>query len=131
MGRYAFFSTGYEYKFAFAVQPSEDILTFGGSQRLRRDDEEDEDMGNVRWTREEDLAYIHTKLTTDFDFPLPPVHAYEKTLKGLYAFRQDLKLDTNRWNEGDYATKFSRFLLGALIYFQLHMEPTLSVRFEY
>jgi hypothetical protein len=32
MGRYAFFSTGLEYKFAFATQDSGDILKFGGFQ---------------------------------------------------------------------------------------------------
>jgi hypothetical protein len=30
MGRYAFFSTGLEFKFRFGVQESEDIRTFGG-----------------------------------------------------------------------------------------------------
>ena len=30
MGRYAFFNTEYEYKFAFGVQDSCDILLFGG-----------------------------------------------------------------------------------------------------
>ena len=124
MGRYAFFSTGFEYKFAFAVQPSQDILDFGGRLSLKPR-EEDEGMGNVQWTREEDLMYIHTLLTTDFDFTLPSVEAYEKTLEGLYAFRRDL-VDDEESEE-----TFARFVLGALIYFQLHMEPTLTAQFEY
>lgn len=37
MGRYAYFSTGFQYKFAIGVQPSSDILAFGGSDKVRID----------------------------------------------------------------------------------------------
>jgi hypothetical protein len=33
MGRLAYFSTGFEYKFAFALQESSDMREFGGQNR--------------------------------------------------------------------------------------------------
>lgn len=45
MGRYAFFSTGFEYKFWFGLQNSLDILNFGGTSRNSRGED-----GAIEWT---------------------------------------------------------------------------------
>ena len=57
MGRYVFFSTGFEYKFWFGVQSSSDILEFGGCLRNRRGED-----GNIQWTFDLDYDYVVTQL---------------------------------------------------------------------
>ena len=137
MGRYAYFSTGFDYKFYFGVQASEDILMFGGWRRLKRvaentDNDYDDDNGYVRWTREEDLDYIRARLD-EIGYPIPDVGTYEKTLDGLQAFHNDLWESLRRQSDEEdnsvLETK-AGFVLGCLIYFQLHMEPSVTAEFE-
>ena len=134
MGRYAFFSTGYEYKFTFGVQESEDILTFGGWKSLTR--KEDEESGRVRWFAKEDLAFIRTRLES-FGIPLLNLANYDKSMNDLHRFDDDLLNsvypDYNQRIIERTEENKSRacFRLGCLIYFQLHMVPILDVEFEY
>lgn len=132
MGRYAFFSTGYEYKFAFGIQSSQDILAFGGWLRMKHGLGSDSDSDSadyeehVRWDQE-DLELIHKKLTSYSGQTLPDIATYEKTLEGLERFRRTIQ--ASQENKPD-AEENTQFLLGALIYFQLHMAPTLNATFE-
>lgn len=130
MGRYAYFSTDFEYKFVFGLQSSQDILKFGGWLDLKKDDE---NLGYVRWSADEDLPYIRERLDT-FGLPTLDMSEYEKTLEGLHTY--DLNL-TNALYKGDGQKMFDKgqearaeYRLGCLIFFQLHMMPTLSVEFE-
>ncbi len=142
MGRYAYFSTGYEYKFAFALQESSDILEFGGWHSLKdisinkKTGDIYEELGKVRWDIE-DINFIKFKLEL-FKLPLFDITTYEKNMDGLYNFRNDLsdkllndKMSDKSDESDEEQSKIYKYILGYLIYFQLHMKPTLSVEFEY
>jgi hypothetical protein len=58
MGRYAFFSTGISYKFAFAIQCSTDITLFGGSPRYNQGAD-----SMIEWKDDLDNHYILEKLS--------------------------------------------------------------------
>lgn len=83
MGRYAFFSTGVEYKFGFAVQESSDILAFGGYRSLR-------DPEQIAWIAEKDLDYIRKRLT-GHDQPMLDMAKYEKNGEGYERYMQDIR----------------------------------------
>ena len=122
MGRYAFFNTGFEYKFTFAVQESHDILTFGGEYNL------DEDDPNVEWVAEEDLAGILEKLRRLEEGPAIDFEKFGKNLDGTHDLMNhlwDLSKDTA--DEVVHA----RYRLGCLIYHQLLYTPELSAGFEF
>lgn len=72
MGRYAFFSTGMEYKFWFAVQNSADILEFGGQSRNHRGP----DMGMIQWSHKLDFDFIVRELSLLMDKDTQNVKAY-------------------------------------------------------
>lgn len=125
MGRYAFFSTDLEYKFAFGCQPSEDIQEFGG--RELPDDRDDH--ARHEWSAA-DIEPIRESLQ-DFEehygIKIPPIDNYPKNLDGTHAIRRDM-YDMNRTcNAG--ATYYTA-LLGALILHQLLYEPNLTVSYE-
>lgn len=102
MGRYAFFNTEFEYKFAFGVQDSSDIQYFGGIA---------EEIGLHTWTQD-DKIYIYdlVKDLCDFD-------KYEKNLHGTYALEKDLQLNYT-------------YNLGCLIYHQLLYTDVLCCEYE-
>ena len=83
MGRYANFSTGFEYKFAFAIQASQDITKFGGSALLELHNLYEKhhiwrkyaDFQTV-WDRLVGVDYVPEKELREF------VVTYEKTLEG-------------------------------------------------
>jgi hypothetical protein len=83
MGRYVYFSTGIEYKFGFAVQPSEDILAFGGYRSLR-------DPEQIVWIAEKDLDYIRERLSGQ-DQPMIDLSNYEKNGEGYYRYMRDIE----------------------------------------
>jgi len=91
MGRYAFFNTGFEYKFAFAAQASTDIQLFDGVG----------EYGFHTWTQDDKTFIINLLYKLNIDF-----EAYEKNVDGTYALEKDLDID--------YTIK-----LGCLIYHQL------------
>jgi hypothetical protein len=134
MGRYAFFNTGVEYKFAFACQDSGDILLFGGLGTFGSDishqyfeDEEYEDPYH-EWCQEDKelilsrLNQLAKKLSIErIDFTL-----YDKTVKGT----ADLKDKLYDMIQGKDEKLGYMFLLGCIIYHQLLYTDKLTVHYE-
>lgn len=126
MGRYAFFTTGLEYKFLFGVQDSEDITTFGGVSNC-----EHYDKGyylqswnqSDKETIEKELKYLLEWIGEDpVDFT-----AYEKNVEGSWALKSKLyELYKSDHNEELVA----RYILGCLIYHQLLYIEELSADYE-
>lgn len=119
MGRYAFFSTGLEYKFAFGVQSSHDITLFGG--RLVWD------MRHMEWSSEEKeytLACIR-HLETILGIEPTPFPEFKQTLNGTEALWNAIEKKVKSKSELYY-----RVLLGCLIYHQLLYTAELSCKFE-
>jgi hypothetical protein len=120
MGRYAFFSTGLEYKFVFATQSSEDIEMFGGIIF-----HENANSGKIKWTQN-DIENIKISLDhlfvsngiTDFD-----IHRYEKNIQGTHLLKFDLEKKLE--HTGSYKT-----ILGVLIYHQLLYTETLTCKYD-
>jgi len=109
MGRYAFFNTDFEYKFAFGVQPSSDIQEFGG------DDTSIREISSHNWIQD-DKTYIFNEISFfNIDF-----EQYEKNLDGTHALRNDL-YDTNIE---------PKYVLGCLIYHQLLYTNILICHYE-
>lgn len=122
MGRYAFFSTDYEYKFWFAIQPSGDILEFGG------EDISEEDQPEHRWGSSSDLEYIKAKLVIcarDNGVALPEFENFDRSVDGTYALAQSI--DNEKFKDEKVA---AWFYLGCIIYHQLLWNDELTVRYE-
>jgi hypothetical protein len=122
MGRYAFFNTGLEYKFAFAVQPSEDILKFGGTPDFVYQGDNKHSWSIVDQKRILDrLRDIEISLglpETNFDL-------YEKNLEGTHMLRHDL------WDIGvNNMELLATYILGCLIYHQLLYKRDLNCTYE-
>jgi hypothetical protein len=131
MGRYAFFSTGLEYKFGFATQESSDIRMFGGVITTSKQDLQ---LGKYshEWDYEKDFKYIIAKLRDIIDgteINLPDFTGYEPCLEGTFALRQHL--DSNSRLYWEWLGRDSYlFELGCLIYHQLTYEHKLNVGYE-
>ena len=126
MGRYVFFNTGMEYKFVFAVQPSTDILEFGGSEEGR----DGEDFVHV-WTTL-DLPFIRSRLQQleeyhGFEKPPLDLASYEKRLEGTQKLR--LELDSIKPPYG-WSELMHQYILGMLIAHQLSYKTPLEARYE-
>lgn len=133
MGRYVNFSTGAEYKFAFAIQDSEDILEFGGYLSVK-------DSNQIVWIAEKDLAIVRNRLK-DGNSPMLDLEKYEKTLNGYNAYMNDIRVALRKSMDikDSYETDIERqcemepyylLVLGHSIYFQLHMEAVLYADYE-
>lgn len=126
MGRYAFFSSGFEYKFKFGVQPSEDIRSFGGRINYELSDGsylhhewDQKDCDSIESQLKELLHWFCTD-TVDFT-------KYDLNLQGTYALVYDLY----KLYETDHDPEIiSRYILGCLIYHQLLYAEALSVDYE-
>ena len=121
MGRYAFFNTGFEYKFRFGVQGSYDILSFGGI-----------DGGEtccVGWG-EQDIPRIQESLIDlEKNLELPPIKlsTYDGNLQGTYALCQDLyKLYETHGPE----ETVDHTILGYLILHQLLYAKQVNAQYE-
>lgn len=127
MGRYAFFATGFEYKFRFGVQESEDIRRFGGVVSY----ETYSDTGDLThtWTLE-DIPLIEEELKRTLEWlPIPPldITRYEKNLQGTYHLIRDL-YDLYK---GDHNEEIvARYILGTCIHHQLLYAEVLSAEYE-
>lgn len=116
MGRYAFFDTGVEYKFWFAVQPSDDITCFGGRRVTR-----------MEWNAEEDLKYTMKELkelVEKYNYTLPEFEAYEKNEEGTRKLYRDV---ASRY---ELKEQDAKFCLGCIIYHQLTYKPNLTCDYE-
>lgn len=118
MGRYAFFSTGLEYKFVFGYQSSRDILLFGGEYMLLENGEH-----LITWDATFDLAIceqVLQNLEIEHGCVRPNLDSFSKDIEGTSSIKLRY-LDTEL---------HPTYLLGLLIYHQLLYEPDLSVEFE-
>lgn len=129
MGRWAYFSTGLEYKFSFASQESSDILEFGGVH------------SGFQRLNDEDYLYIPTEVTwTDAELP-----AIDEILKEMEKEQGLMRpsFDTFPFNKEGTEKLYSyycekerqstndKYVLGLLIYHQLQYESPLEVNFEW
>ena len=124
MGRYAFFNTGLEYKFVFALQDSEDILQFGGWFNNSWTENP-----IVKWSAAEEGERILEKLRQlEHTLGLPECDfaAYSADLDGT----GDLKEALFKQKITDHKARV-RYVLGCLIYHQLLYTPVLEAHFEF
>jgi hypothetical protein len=125
MGRYAFFNTEVEYKFVFGVQPSEDILEFGGHDITDYENKRYEPRH--RWTEEdkEDVLSEIRHLEDFYSFQSFDFSKYTKDLDGTYQLRRDFEKTYDYFDVYHY-----KYLLGLLIYHQLSYMAPLIVHYE-
>lgn len=133
MGRYAFFNTEFEYKFIFAVQPSEDILKFGGIPDL-----EDKHSPKHTWTtKDKDLILGRLKdLEESLNLPTHDFERYEKSVKGTWKLREFLyTIEINacfifKGASEEYSKLFATYILGCILYHQLLYTEVLTASYE-
>jgi hypothetical protein len=126
MGRYAFFTTGLEYKFRFGIQLSEDIRSFGGVGSYEN---YSKGYSTHHWDSKdcEEIRNDIRALAESLDISLPIMEAYEKSLEGTHTLHSDLyTLYEKDFNEKALA----RFILGCLLYHQLLYTETLEADYE-
>lgn len=118
MGRYACFSTGFEYKFVFGYQSSRDILKFGGEYMYLENGEH-----TVFWDATYDIATCEEtlqNLENNYNLVRPNLDSFSKDIEGT-------KVIYNKYFDTDV---HPTYFLGLLITHQLLYEPDLSVEFE-
>jgi hypothetical protein len=118
MGRYAFFSTGLEYKFAFATQESSDITKFGGWVHSETKIIWSSKEKDILLTRIRSLEHILGR--SEFDFS-----QFEMSLEGTYEMRESIDV------KHSYSPLIYTYLLGCLIYHQLLYTDVLICSFEW
>lgn len=122
MGRYAFFNTGFEYKFTFAVQPSEDILKFGGTPDFSYEGDH-----KHSWCIVDRKRILDRLRDIEITLGLPEMNfePYEKKLEGTQKLRHDL------WDIGvSDMTLLATYSIGCIIYHQLLYELELNCTYE-
>lgn len=116
MGRYAYFNTGFEYKFLYAVQESTDIHLFKGCVSK-------EECVHI-WDDSERRAI--RKIILTFPFPEPVWSDYEKTVDGTRELLSEL-METVPTQDLEY---LARYTLGCVIYHQLLYTPVLKAKYQ-
>lgn len=125
MGRCAYFNTGVVYKFAFALQESDDIRRFSG---LDITEDEDEDGYRHMWVRKWNLESARALLQTCSGMRVEPKwESYEHSKEGTESLRKDLS-DTLLTGSPDESV--FRYILGCLIVHQLMYTPVLVADYE-
>jgi hypothetical protein len=122
MGRYAFFNTGFEYKFTFATQPSEDMLKFGGTPKFVYEGDHEH-----KWTIVDRPRILDRIRDIEITLGLPPLDfdPYEKSLEGTSNLRHDL------WDiRTSNAELFTTYILGCILYHQLLYKLDLTCTYE-
>ena len=123
MGRWIHFNTGVDYKFAFAAQPSGDILKFSGL-----DITEEEGEWRHMWVRKWNLESARALLQTCSGMQKEPKwEAYEQTKEGTESLRKDLH---ETLLKGSLDESVFRYILGCLIVHQLMYTPVLVADYE-
>ena len=124
MGRYVFFDTGFDYKFRFGVQQSEDILIYGGNTFA------DEETLFQKWTHNDNnsIMYILNNIEDEYDIDVMDFDKYEQTLQGTSLLRKDLRNMEDDFM--DIEEDYCRYTLGCLIYHQLQYRNPLVAQFE-
>jgi hypothetical protein len=116
MGRYAFFNTGLEYKFKFAIQSSSDMLDFEGLSSYGGNDDE---MYHS-WKKTDEIKI--KKTLDEYYEDKVDLTKFEKNLNGTYDLKEYLETITDIRECG--------YVLGYLIYHQLQYVDELSVKYE-
>ena len=132
MGRYAFFNTGLERKFAFAVQNSSDIRFFGGVNATTAENREYEQYKHV-WSYDRDAKDILITLQSyvnNTGLAIPDFSAFDSNLEGTGKLRNWLNNRGSVYCERIGAKGFFTFELGCVIYHQLKYQPELEARYE-
>lgn len=124
MGRYANFNTGFEYKFVFAIQPSDDIKEFGGEVNNSDDEEYNYYYTGHVWTEQDKDTILSILKNFGEGFRVPDFSNYECSVIGTTSLYEDFYDSSNKNNRSP------KFILGCLIYHQLLYEPDLSVQYE-
>lgn len=114
MGRYAFFTTGIEYKFKFGIQSSSDMLDFEGLSYYGTDDDR---MIHI-WKKTDEVK-IKQKLYDFFQNEID-LTKFQKNIDGTSDLREHLETITD-----DYT-----MILGYMIYHQLQYVDELRVDYE-
>ena len=130
MGRYAFFNTGFEYKFWFGTQPSEDILEFYGDFDK---DSYDNQSGQyiISWEASLDKDRIRKRLdkmtVKHSGLPVVGWTNFPPHLDGTYTLRDYVTTNTTGIVD---AKVHAKYVLGCLIYHQLTYKEELECDFE-
>jgi hypothetical protein len=121
MGRYCFFNTGYEYKFAFAVQASSDILKFGGTPEFAYEGDH-----KHTWTIVDRKSILGKLRDIEKSLSLPSLdfETFEKTTEGTSNLHRQL----NAYPSNDEL--YTTYTLGSLIYHQLLYKLDLNCFYE-
>jgi hypothetical protein len=127
MGRYARFNTGFEYTFVFGVQPSGDMLEFGGSPKgykgeLFHHEWDVDDLVNV----ERNLLLLEVVM----DFNRPAIEKFEKNINGTETLLEEAWKTCESGNGLDANHLVARYILGLVIYHQLLCTDKLSVEYQ-
>lgn len=125
MGRYAFFNTGFEYKFWFGVQDSNDISQFGGLGGINENDEYFH-----KWTTDEsdNILRILRDFEKSFDIPALNTEPFEKNMRGtdrMYSLLCGPIFDEYLTNKEQ-----AYYALGWIIYHQLTYESKLNCIYD-
>ena len=126
MGRWAFFNTGVEYKFAFALQSSGDILRFGGED-VTKGSVYEVGEGEHRWTNRPEVLARLTDFAEAWGFPLPDWDAFVRDMDGTLELRRAAETLSESKGRDPAAL---RYVLGCLIYHQMLYEPVLTCTWE-
>lgn len=118
MGRYAYFSSGYEYKFAFAVQPSSDITELCGVET---------GWNKVSWSKDNQPCILEILKEIEVQYCIPSIDftKYTNNLDGTYELNSDFRDHASIGLDIHWI-----YRLGAIIYHQLCYNDKLSVEYE-
>lgn len=126
MGRYVFFNTGKEYKFCFAVQPSQDIHCFGGF------DNNSIDNPIHVWSQEDNEYILGILKDMEEGYQISPTDfsKFENTLEGTKLLYNKIYEDMKIYKSNP-CPEYYKYMLGALIYHQLLYTNILTAEYEY
>lgn len=127
MGRYAYFSTGFEYKFRFGVQSSTDILTFAGVDC--GDSDPKTGLFLHTWDQTDTKAIDGSLKHMEEALGLEPLDltSFPSSLQGTYELRQKLE---HLYELGLPEEEIARYILGCCLFHQLLYAKTLRADFE-
>lgn len=122
MGRYAFFNTGFEYKFWFAIQPSDDILAFGGHPNYSY-----EGPHAHQWTRyDKKIIELQMKeMESSFGLDKISFDLYSANIDGTNELYDNLL----NMNFGDSRIQ-AKYILACILYHQLLYREHISCTYE-
>ena len=132
MGRDAFFNTGLERRFTFAVQESSDIRLFGGVNVTSGEDLARENYRH-KWSADRDARDVLTTLqgyVRGSGLALPDFSSFSEDLDGTHKLRYWLHTKSRDYISWMGRYDYHSFELGCLIYHQLKYMPELEAHYE-